>query len=116
MGSFATGAWRTNLTVIAYVFLLSLINELGGLPISFYSGFAVERRYGLSNESLRAWALDRVKSFTLGLVLGGAAAVLIYALIRVSSERWWLTAGVLFAAIVVGLTNMALVLLLPLFY
>jgi len=35
---------------------------------------------------------------------------------RVSPERWWLIAGGAFAVLIVGLTNLAPVLLLPLFY
>ena len=59
---------------------------------------------------------DQAKSFALGLLLGGAAANLIYSLIRRSPDRWWLPAGALFTLLVVGLTNLAPVLLLPLFY
>ena len=102
--------------VLAYVLFLTLINEAFGLPLAFYSGFLLERRYGLSNERVGAWLLDQAKSFGIGLVLGGAAASLVYALIRWSPERWWLLAGVAFALLIVGLTNLAPVFLLPLFY
>jgi STE24 endopeptidase len=102
--------------VLSYVLLLSIINEIVGLPLGFYSGYLIERRYGLSNERLAGWAVDQAKSFGIGLVLGGAAAGLLYWLIRLSPERWWLTAGLTFSLILVGLTNLAPVLLLPLFY
>ncbi len=71
--------------------LLSAINEVVGLPLGFYSGFVLERRYELSNESLGAWLLDRVKAFAIGVVLGGGSASLVYWCIRVSPERWWLS-------------------------
>ena len=35
-------------------FSCPLLNEIGSLPLAFYSGFVLERRYGLSNESLGA--------------------------------------------------------------
>jgi len=104
------------LTVLIYVVLISLLNEVGSLPLGFYGRYAIEHRYGLSNESLASWAADQAKSFGVGVVLGGAAASLIYILIRASPDRWWLTAGVLFALLMVGLTNLAPVVLLPLFY
>ena len=104
------------LTVVAYVVLLTLLNEVGALPLAFYSGYLMERRYGLSNETVAGWALDQMKSLAVGLLLGGGAAALIYFLIRLSPERWWIGAGALFALIIVGLTNLAPVLLLPLFY
>jgi STE24 endopeptidase len=102
--------------VVGYVFLLSVLNEIVGLPLAFYSGFLVERRYGLSNEHIGSWLVDQGKSFAIGLVLGGGAAALVYGLIRLSPERWWLTGGLVFALLIVGLTNLAPVLLLPLFY
>ena len=102
--------------VIPYVVLLSLVNEAVALPIAFYGGFALERRYGLSNESLAGWAVDQVKSFAVGIVLGGAAAQLLYGCIAASPDRWWLLAGALFALLIVGFANLGPVLLLPIFY
>ena len=103
-------------SITAYVLLLSLLNEVGSLPLAFYSGFVLERRYGLSTERLRAWMRDQAKSFTLGVALAAPAAVIVYSLIAASPERWWLVAGIVFAAIIVALTNLAPVLVLPLFY
>ena len=102
--------------VLPYVVLLSLANEVVALPLGFYSGFVLERRYGLSNETLGAWLLDQAKSFAIGIVLGGGAALVVYWCIDVTPDRWWLLAGAVFALLIVGLTNLAPVLLLPLFY
>jgi STE24 endopeptidase len=102
--------------VLGFVALLSLVHEVGSLPLGFYSGFTLERRYGLSTEPFAAWLADRAKSFGLGLALGGAAASLLYWLMRLSPDRWWLAAGATFALLIVGLTNLAPVLLLPMFY
>jgi STE24 endopeptidase len=115
-GRGAPASWQPGVTVLVYVVLLSLLNELVSLPLGFYSGFLLERRYDLSNETLRAWAGDQAKSFAIGLVLGGGAVAVIYALIRLSPDYWWLTSSAVFALLIVGLTNLAPVLLLPMFY
>ena len=112
----APAAWQPAATVLVYVLLLTLLNEVGGFPLSLYSGLVLERRYELSNETLRGWLGDQLKSLALGLVLGGGAASLVYWCIRVAPERWWLLAGAAFALTIVGLTNLAPVVLLPLFY
>lgn len=114
--SFGPQPFGAALTVMIYVVGLSLINEIGSLPIAFYSGFMLERRYGLSTEPIRAWVNDQTKSFGIGLLLGTGAASLLYVLIRWSPTGWWLPAGVVFALLIVGLTNLAPVALLPLFY
>jgi Zn-dependent protease with chaperone function len=115
----ATGgppAWQAGLSVVLYVVLLSALSEAGNLPVAAYSGFLLERRYGLSNERLGRWLVDQGKSFGIGLLLAASGATILYALIRYSPERWWLPAGAVFALLIVLLTNVAPVLLLPLFY
>ena len=104
------------ITVLGYVVFLSLLNEAVALPIAFYSGYFLEHRYELSKESLRGWLADQAKAFGIGLVLGGGAAELIYWLIRAWPVRWWIPAGLVFTIVIVALTNLAPVLLLPLFY
>jgi STE24 endopeptidase len=100
----------------AYVLIVLLLNEFGSVPLGFYSGFVLERRYGLSQESLGRWLVDQLKSFAIAFVLSSIAAAIVYAFIRVFPDGWWLAAGAVFALLVVGLTNIAPVVLLPLFY
>ena len=68
-----------------------------------------------SNRSAR-WLVDQLKSLALGLLLGSAAAVILYALIARFPFGWWLPAAAVFALLIVGLANVAPLLLLPLFY
>jgi STE24 endopeptidase len=127
LGLLLAGGWNVSLRLLAerlapaapvpaYVLLLTILHEAGGLPLSFFGGYVVERRYGLSNETVAGWLADQAKSFGLSVVLGGGAAAVLYALIRLSPERWWVAAALVFSAVIVGLTNLAPVLVLPLFY
>jgi STE24 endopeptidase len=109
-------SWRPGATVLCYVVLLAGLNEIASLPLGFYTGFLLERRFDLSNETVGGWLLDQAKAFGVGVALGGAAAGLLYWLIRLSPQRWWLTGGAAFTLLIVGLTNLAPVVLLPLFY
>ena len=108
--------WCSALTVVGYVCLLTVVNEVGGAPVGLYAGFVLERRYGLSNERLAVWLWDRVKAVAVGLLLACGGAVIVYALMAASPHWWWLTAGLAFATLIIGLTQFAPVLLLPLFY
>ncbi|MCU1383486.1 MAG: hypothetical protein JWL71_2183 [Acidobacteria bacterium] len=109
-------SWHAPATVLCFVVLLSFLNEIAGLPLGFYSGFHLERQYELSKDTLGGWLADQAKSFAIGIVLAAGAAELVYALIRWSPEHWWLSAGLTFTLLIVGLTNVAPVLLLPIFY
>jgi STE24 endopeptidase len=115
-GRVAPAGWQPGMTVLIYVLLLMLLNEVGSFPLSLYSTLVLEHRYELSNETFKSWFGDQVKSLAVGLILGGGAAGLVYWCIRISPERWWLLAGGAFALLIVGLTNLAPVVLLPLFY
>jgi STE24 endopeptidase len=110
------GVWHPGITVVLYVGFLLLLNEIGSLPLALYSGFVLEHRYGLSNERAGRWLVDQTKSLALGFLLSSAAAAIVYAAIRYSPQGWWLPAGLVLAATVIGLTNVAPVLLLPIFY
>jgi STE24 endopeptidase len=112
----ALGASSPALVVVLYVAALTLLHEAGSFAIALYGEFAVEHRYGLSNERFTAWLRDQAKSFAVGLVLGSAAVSVIYLFIRLSPSGWWLPAGAVFALLIVGMANVAPVLLLPLFY
>jgi STE24 endopeptidase len=112
----AIGAVGPATVVLFYVTGLMLLHETGSSILSFYSSFIVERRYGLSNESVTGWLLDQAKGLGVGLLLGSGAASLVYLFIRRSAGGWWLPAGALFALLIIGLTNLAPVVLLPLFY
>ena len=59
--------------VAVYFLLFSLYFLIFDLPLSFYSGFVLEHRFGLSNQSFGQWLLDTLKktllSFALSLAL-----------------------------------------------
>src|SRR4030095_4340527 len=40
-------SWQPGAVILAYVRLLSMLNELGSLPLAFYSGYVLQRRHDL---------------------------------------------------------------------
>jgi len=104
------------LTVMAYVAVVFLLYELTQLPFAYYQGVALEQRYGLSTETRQHWWTNHVKAAALGVSFAALAALLVVALVRWSPEWWWVIAAAAFVLILVGLAQLAPVLLLPLFY
>lgn len=103
-------------TVAMFALIVIFLLHLVELPFSLYQGFILEHRYELSNETFSQWARDQVKAFALSLVFGVAGASIVYWAIRTSPEWWWAIAAAIFAAVMVGLVQLAPVVLLPLFY
>ena len=104
------------LAAAVYVVVLLLINEVGSLPIAFYGSFLLERRYGLSNETLAGWLLDQVKGIAVATPLALGAVAVIYSAMRWFPAEWWVVAGAAFAVLIIGLANVAPVVLIPIFY
>jgi len=104
------------LVVVLYALALTVLHELGALPLAFYSGHLLEQRYGLSRQSLRGWLLDHLKGTALGLGFVVALASTVYWTMRVVPDWWWLASGLLFSVLLVSLAQLAPVLLLPVFF
>ena len=103
-------------TVISYVILLALLSEMLQLPLAFYQGMTLERRYGLSTQTTGGWWRDHVKAGGLALVFGLIAALIVLSLLRWAPAYWWLIAAASFSAILIVLAQLAPVILFPLFY
>lgn len=103
------------LAVFFYVFMLLLISKALGLGLDYY-GFRLEHRFQLSNQNLRAWLWDEGKGFPVELVLGAIVAELLYLTIRDFPQHWWLLAWAVFQALFVLISQLAPVVLLPIFY
>lgn len=104
------------ITVGLYTACLVLLSELVQLPFSLYQELALERRYGLSTQPMGKWWRDQLKGTALALVFGVVAALIVLSLLRWMPGYWWLVGAVCFCAILIGLAQLAPVVLLPLFY
>lgn len=113
----AAPAWLSPLLIVLfYVIQLAVLHESLFLPIAFYRGFALERRYGLAIELPRHWLADHAKSSVLGLAFGLAGAAFIYLMIGLLPTWWWAASAAAFLLVSVALTTLGPVVLLPLFY
>lgn len=101
--------------VFLYVLMFSIIAKLISSPFDFV-GFRLEHQYHLSNQKLRSWLWDECKGWLLSLVLGAIMVEIIYSIIRVAPQRWWIIAWAVFVGLFLLMAQLAPVLLLPIFY
>ncbi|MBL8797188.1 MAG: M48 family metalloprotease [Planctomycetia bacterium] len=104
------------LRLIAVAALFGAALECVSLPLDFWSGFVLEHRFQLSNQTLAGWLWKRIKGYLLGGPLGLGLLLGLYALLWYGGAWWWLlaTAGFLLVTLVLG--RLLPVLILPLFY
>lgn len=102
------------LIVLAMVYAASL--ELLTLPLDFWSGFILEHRYHLSNQTLLRWIWRQIKGYLVG---GPIALVLLlgfYSLLWYAGEWWWLWAAAGWLGVTLILGQIMPIVILPLFY
>lgn len=85
-------------------------------PLTLYSGFILPHRFDMSNQTFGEWLKDMFKGGMLSLVLGGIIIGVIYALMYFMPQWWWLIACAFILLFTIVLSNLAPILILPLFF
>ena len=110
--TFTTDPW---LLVALFVAIFGGIYSLINLPLGYYSGFVLPHRFGQSNQMFRDWVIDQIKGLAVGAPLGLLLLELLYLALRVTGPLWWLWAAGGMLVFSVVLSNLAPVLIAPLF-
>ena len=103
------------LAVFLYVLMFSVIIKALSAPLD-YLGFRLEHKYNLSNQKMRSWLWDELKGWLVGLIFGTVFVEIIYAIIRIAPQRWWMIAWAVFVGLFLLMAQLAPVVLFPLFY
>jgi STE24 endopeptidase len=109
----AVGSWW--LEAPAVTALVVAASALVRLPVTWWSGWVHERRWGLSTQTAGGWVGDRLKALGIGLVLSAAAMTGLVALARWAPTWWPALAAAAAAALVLVLGYLAPVVLEPVF-
>ncbi|MEN6336065.1 MAG: M48 family metallopeptidase [Phycisphaerales bacterium] len=109
-----TANYYLQLTGYLLVFLIGYSLVLFGLD--FYGDVVLERRYGLSNQTIAGWLVRSVKAWLLSAVLAILSFDLLYALFRMLPDWWWLAASAGWFAMLVLMGKIAPAVIVPLFY
>ena len=85
-------------------------------PLSFYSGFVLEHRFGLSRQSFISWLRDFLLHNTMGFVFNLLMFCGLFWVVWTSGAYWWLLAAAGWFIIAVLMGQLAPVVIMPLFY
>jgi STE24 endopeptidase len=113
----AIETWVSNpwLQVALFGAVFAGLYSLLELPLDYYSSYILPHRFGLSNQDLIGWVIDQLKGLLIGAPLGLVLLEMVYALLRIAPDTWWLWASAAMLVFSVLLTNLAPVLIMPLF-
>ena len=99
-----------------YLLALAVGYEVIVAPLSYYYGFVLSHRFGLSKQNLASWLRDRAKGMGLQLLLGLALVIIVYWFIGNVPALWWLAAAAIMFLGSLILTWLTPTFLIPLFY
>src|SRR5262245_40807638 len=104
------------ISIAIYTLMITAILKVFDVPMMFYSGYWFEHSFALSRQALGGWIKDQLKRLGISIALSVLAIEVVYGLIRAQGERWWVDASLVFISFAIVVTNLAPVLLLPLFF
>lgn len=103
---------------IAFLIFLMIIGIIGSvisIPLDFYSSYIVEHRFNLSNQKLKDWIIEKIKSAIVSMFIIYPIAMIFYYLLK-NYEMWWLILSFIVFVFSILLARIAPTLIFPLFY
>jgi STE24 endopeptidase len=86
------------------------------LPLGYYFGLVLEKRFGFSNLTLGGWLLLQAKNLAVSLVVSCLAALLWFGLLRALPRLWVAVVPVAFLAFQAVMVLLVPMVFLPLYY
>src|ERR1044071_9474542 len=105
----------SSVSLAAFIFVVGLALSLFDLPLTWYSQFRLEERFGFNTSTQKTWWLDRLKALLLSVLLGYPLLLLVLKLVDWMGDWWWLWAWAAMLAFQLVLAVLAPVLIMPLF-
>lgn len=84
-------------------------------PLTFYSEFLLEHRFEQSNQDLKSWVTDYIKSLLIDLLVAVIFFGVIYTLLHFAPQTWWIYACGFYVLFAVVLSIIAPIYIMPLF-
>lgn len=110
-------SFTQNPILIALIFfgILAIASDILNLPFTLYDTFVIEEKFGFNKTTLKTFALDKVKGWMLGALIGGGILALIIWFYQLTTTRFWLYAWAAVSLFSVFMTMFYSTLIVPLF-
>lgn len=102
------------LGVLIAVAVLSLANQITGIPVSRWRELSYDKRWGFSNQTNKQWWTDLLKGIPLGIAISAALFLPIWWLIR-TTDLWWVWGGLVLMVFAIVFATLFPVVIAPIF-
>jgi STE24 endopeptidase len=87
------------LVTITFVGVLIIVSMIGNLPISYYSTFVIEEKFGFNKTTKKLFATDAIKGLVLSLAIGLPLLYLIALIYQELESSFWLVGWLLVSVV-----------------
>lgn len=101
---------------LIYVFTIGFFSSLIFSPVNFYTGFYLEHKYKLSNQTFTRYFIENLKSMVVGLFIGVPVLLLFFFVLNQFGDLWWLIFATAMFLISVVLSQIFPIIIMPIFY
>ncbi|MCF7805069.1 MAG: M48 family metallopeptidase [Candidatus Marinimicrobia bacterium] len=103
-------------SLLLFALFVGVAEMIVGFPLSFYTGYSLEHKYNLSEQSLGSYFWEKAKGMMVGTVIGVPVLLLFYYFLRAFGNGWWLPTAILMFVLTILLSRIAPKAIMPLFY
>lgn len=102
--------------LIIFYILAGALYYVINLPLELYSGFILEHRFSLSNQTLKDWALREGKKNIIAFMISAPLVMALYTFLKLYPLDWWLWTSLLWFSVSIILAKFSPVIIVPIFY
>lgn len=106
---------RSQWLSLTYFGVLFIVSDLLSTPLSLYSTFIIEEKYGFNKTTLKTFFLDKLKGYLLAIVLGGSLIAAFLWFIKEQGQSFWIYAWLMMIGVMLFMNFFYTTLFLPLF-
>ena len=104
------------LLFLSFVIAVGFVGSVLSFPISYYTGYYLEHKYNLSNQTFWKWIIEGLKGLLVSLVIGIPILLIFYFSLNYFGDTWWLPFATIMFFISVVLSQIFPILIFPIFY
>jgi len=103
------------LAALIFFGILMLASDLLTTPFSIYDTFVIEEKFGFNKTTPKTFALDKLKGYLLGAIIGGGLLALIIYIYQLTTTNFWIYTWIVITGFSVFMVLFYSNLIVPLF-
>lgn len=103
------------LVALLFFGLLMFASDLINIPFTLYDTFVIEERFGFNKTTVKTFVLDKLKSWMLGIIIGGGILAVIVWFYTLTGKNFWIFAWIFISIYTIFMYMFYSNLIVPLF-